>query len=116
MRLLEALRRLVAVSDHDGCHRCSVGILGYRYVEGMPWIDSLLNASMILGGMGPVGEMHRWEGKVFASFYALYSCFCRARCDQHSDDPSHAPRAPHLPYRSGRLFDRHSTSVDKEDH
>jgi hypothetical protein len=41
----------------------------------MEWIDSLLNASMILGGMGPVGELHSWEGKLFASFYALYSCF-----------------------------------------
>jgi len=51
------------------------GILGYRYSEHMAWIDALLNASMILGGMGPVTELHTWEGKLFASFYALYSCF-----------------------------------------
>lgn len=51
------------------------GVAGYHYSEDMPWIDALLNASMILGGMGPVNEMHSVEGKLFASFYALYSCF-----------------------------------------
>ena len=50
-----------------------IGILGYRFIEGMSWIDSLLNASMILGGMGPVGEMHKDAGKFFASMYALFS-------------------------------------------
>lgn len=50
-----------------------IGILGYRGFEGEEWIDSLLNASMILGGMGPVGELHTVAGKLFASFYALYS-------------------------------------------
>ena len=39
----------------------------------MSWIDALLNASMILGGMGPVGELRTTPGKLFASFYALYS-------------------------------------------
>lgn len=50
-----------------------IGILGYRATEHMPWIDALLNASMILGGMGPVGELKTESGKLFASFYALYS-------------------------------------------
>ena len=50
-----------------------IGIVGYRITEGMPWIDSLLNASMILGGMGPVGELHSDAGKIFASAYALFS-------------------------------------------
>jgi hypothetical protein len=49
------------------------GVLGYRYTEGMEWIDALLNASMIMGGMGPVDGLRTWEGKLFASFYALYS-------------------------------------------
>ncbi len=52
-----------------------IGILGYHYLEHLEWIDALLSASMILGGMGPIAEMHYWEGKLFASFYALYSCF-----------------------------------------
>jgi hypothetical protein len=50
-----------------------VGVLGYHFTEGMGWLDSLLNASMILGGMGPVGELKHDAGKWFASFYALYS-------------------------------------------
>jgi hypothetical protein len=50
-----------------------IGILGYHFLEGLSWLDSLLNASMILGGMGPVNPIHTNIGKVFASFYALYS-------------------------------------------
>jgi len=50
-----------------------IGILGYHYLESLSWIDSLLNASMILGGMGPVNELQTDAGKIFASFYALYS-------------------------------------------
>ncbi|MBI5765422.1 MAG: hypothetical protein HZA51_18085 [Planctomycetes bacterium] len=50
-----------------------LGVLGYHSFEGMPWIDSLLNASMILGGMGPVDSLHTERGKLFASFYALFS-------------------------------------------
>ncbi len=50
-----------------------IGVLGYRFTEGLPWIDALLNASMILGGMGPVNVLHTAGGKLFASLYALYS-------------------------------------------
>lgn len=50
-----------------------IGILGYHFLEGLSWIDALLNASMILGGMGPVNPIRTNIGKVFASFYALYS-------------------------------------------
>ncbi len=50
-----------------------LGIAGYRITEGLPFIDALLNASMILGGMGPVNELHTSAGKIFASFYALFS-------------------------------------------
>ena len=50
-----------------------IGVLGYRYLEGLSWLDALLNASMILGGMGPVNEIHSTSGKLFASFYALFS-------------------------------------------
>jgi len=54
---------------------CSLaaGIIGYHVLERMPWLDSLLNASMILGGMGPVNELHTTGGKIFASCYALFS-------------------------------------------
>jgi hypothetical protein len=50
-----------------------IGILGYHFLENLSWIDSLLNASMILGGMGPVAPVRTVGGKIFASFYALYS-------------------------------------------
>lgn len=51
----------------------AIGVMGYHGFEQIPWIDSLLNASMILGGMGPVTELHTTGGKLFASFYALFS-------------------------------------------
>ena len=50
-----------------------IGILGYHCLEGIPWLDSFLNASMILGGMGPVNELHSSAAKLFAGFYALFS-------------------------------------------
>jgi hypothetical protein len=51
----------------------AIGIVGYRVLERMPWVDATLNAAMILGGMGPVGELHSTAGKLFAAAYALYS-------------------------------------------
>jgi len=49
------------------------GMAGYRYLEGMAWIDAFANASMILSGMGPLGTLQTWGGKLFAGLYALYS-------------------------------------------
>jgi hypothetical protein len=49
------------------------GVLGYHWLAGLPWIDALLNASMILSGMGPVDELHSDAAKLFASAYALFS-------------------------------------------
>ena len=49
------------------------GVLGYHTLEQFPWIDALLDASMILGGMGPVDQLHTNAGKVSASAYALSS-------------------------------------------
>jgi len=50
-----------------------IGVAGYHFLENLSWLDSLLNASMILGGMGPVNSLQTDAGKIFASFYALYS-------------------------------------------
>ena len=48
-------------------------MLGYRVFEGMDWIDAFVNAAMILGGMGPVGDsLKTYPGKLFAGVYALY--------------------------------------------
>ncbi len=50
-----------------------IGMAGYHGLEGLSWLDSFLNASMILGGMGPVAELHNPAAKLFAGFYALFS-------------------------------------------
>jgi hypothetical protein len=51
-----------------------IGIAGYHWLCRLPWIDSLVEASMILGGMGPVNPLPDSVGaKLFASGYALFS-------------------------------------------
>jgi FtsH-binding integral membrane protein len=49
-----------------------IGITGFHYIADVPWIDALHNASMILGGMGPVAEMKTDAAKLFSSGYALF--------------------------------------------
>jgi hypothetical protein len=49
-----------------------VGISGYRFFEGLGWLDAFLNASMLLGGMGPVNNPATPGGKLFAGLFALY--------------------------------------------
>jgi len=49
------------------------GVVGYHSIAGLGWIDSILNASMILTGMGPVDPMTTTAAKLFASAYALFS-------------------------------------------
>ena len=51
----------------------AIGVFGYHYLANIAWIDALHNASMILSGMGPVVEIKTVEGKLFSSFYALFS-------------------------------------------
>jgi hypothetical protein len=50
-----------------------IGAAGYHVFAGLRWVDSLLNASMILTGMGPVSPLTTDAAKLFATFYALYS-------------------------------------------
>ncbi len=50
-----------------------LGMVGYHVLAGFGWLDAMLNAAMLLGGMGPVGEIHTVSGKIFASAYALYA-------------------------------------------
>ncbi len=51
----------------------AIGIAGYHWLAGLGWVDSLLNAAMILGGMGPMDRIDSTRGKVFAAGYALFS-------------------------------------------
>jgi hypothetical protein len=50
-----------------------LGMAGYHFLEGLSWLDAFVNASMILGGMGPVAELHTTGGKIFAGSYALFA-------------------------------------------
>jgi len=55
------------------CFSLAIGMAGYMFFFKINWIDSLLNASMILTGMGPVNAAPTNGAKLFASFYAIYS-------------------------------------------
>ena len=68
-RFLLALALAVAML---GCS-LGLGILGYHFIAGLRWVDALLDASMILSGMGPVNPLPSDAAKVFASGYALFS-------------------------------------------
>lgn len=54
-----------------------IGMVGYKLtIPEFDWYDSLLNASMILSGMGPVVDSSivlTKTAKVFASIYAIFS-------------------------------------------
>ena len=51
----------------------AIGVAGYHWIAALPWLDALLNASMILTGMGPVDHLATPAAKLFASAYALFS-------------------------------------------
>lgn len=51
----------------------TLGTMGYCYFGNLSWVDGLLNASMILTGMGPVDRMETTPAKLFSSAYAIYS-------------------------------------------
>ena len=51
----------------------AAGTLGFHTLASQHWIDAFLNASMLLGGMGPVGTFESDTGKVFAALFALYA-------------------------------------------
>jgi hypothetical protein len=50
-----------------------IGITGYHWIAGFSWVDSLLEASMILGGMGAINPLTTTGAKIFAAGYALFS-------------------------------------------
>lgn len=50
-----------------------LGVLGYHFIGRASWIDALHNSSMILSGMGPVIDIENNAGKLFSSFFALFS-------------------------------------------
>jgi hypothetical protein len=50
-----------------------LGMIGYHWIAGFSWVDSFLNACMLLGGMGPVGDLPGDAAKIFAGVFALYA-------------------------------------------
>lgn len=77
--LLPRTRFLLRVSFHAGLAvgivlgGLAIGVFGYHFIAQLSWVDALLNSSMLLGGMGPVNELHTDAAKLFASFYALFA-------------------------------------------
>lgn len=78
-KLLTRAAFRVRIAKHflSGCGAIAgalgIGILGYHFLNHLPWDDALVDASMILGGMGPVNPLHGTAAKLFASAYALFS-------------------------------------------
>jgi hypothetical protein len=70
------LRRMVQNAGFAGVlvlGSLGLGVAGYHLFGRLSWLDALVNASMILTGMGPVDPILSIPGKLFESFYALFS-------------------------------------------
>jgi len=65
--------RSVVVAGGTVVLAVTIGVTGYHFLNGEAWIDALVDATMILGGMGPVFPLTTVGAKLFASFYALFS-------------------------------------------
>jgi hypothetical protein len=72
-RFLIRMVKYMSVSGSLILFSLAIGILGYHYLNDLDWLDALLNASMILAGMGPVDALKNESSKLFASFYAIFS-------------------------------------------
>ncbi len=78
-RLLPLKRFVARVVRHVGIALAvtaialALGMAGYHYLDGLSWIDAFVNASMILGGMGPVSPLTTNAAKMFAGLYALFA-------------------------------------------
>ena len=70
---IQRLAACVAIASLLAAFALLIGVVGYHRLAGLGLVDSLLNASMILGGMGPVDKLTNTSAKVFASGYALFS-------------------------------------------
>lgn len=71
-RFVRRVMASVAVSVAIATAALAISVLGYHQRAGLAWIDALHNASMVLGGMGPVAEMKTAEAKLFSSAYAPF--------------------------------------------
>jgi hypothetical protein len=72
-RFAYRLARHAAIALVFACLSLLGGMAGYRHFEHLGWLDSFVNAAMLLGGMGPVDDPQTVGGKFFAGAYALYA-------------------------------------------
>jgi hypothetical protein len=72
-RFIKRLLLCIAIAGGLMAVALGIGVVGYHVFGQLPWIDALLNAAMILTGMGPVDRLPTDAAKVFASLYALFS-------------------------------------------
>lgn len=72
-KLVRRLRRNGSIVAALVLAALGIGALGYHVLDGLPWLDGVLNAAMILTGMGPVSPVRSSAAKVFAIFYAIFS-------------------------------------------
>jgi hypothetical protein len=72
-KFLLRMLRTAGIAAAVVCGGLGLGVVGYHVTEKMPWLDALLNAAMILFGLGPVDPIRTTGGKLFASFYAMFS-------------------------------------------
>jgi hypothetical protein len=49
----------------------ALGVAIYRFADHRTWADAFLNAAMLMGGMGPVGDMKTDGARYLAGIYAL---------------------------------------------
>lgn len=83
-----------------------IGMLGYHFIEGLPWIDAYLNAAMLMGGMGPVDAPRSSPGKLFAGTYALYCGLVLLIVSGRLPRPGSAPVPAQVPPRAGQAVAR----------
>ncbi len=48
------------------------GSLGFHYIEGLGWLNSMLNATMVITGNGPVFEAQNNASKIFQIFFSIF--------------------------------------------
>jgi hypothetical protein len=70
---IRRISRHLAVAAGIIVFSLTIGVLGYHFLADLSWVDSFLNATMILSSMGQVSPLEGNTAKLFASFYALYS-------------------------------------------
>lgn len=48
-----------------------IGSLGFHFIEGLSWLNSILNATMVITGNGPSFEAHSNTGKIFQIIFSV---------------------------------------------